>query len=234
MRANPALMRTLLMLLGAAVSLSGQTTTDWKNGIVKIETNAGAPGAGFMVAVGADHVFIVTAAHVVAGDSNPSIFFLIDEYNPFPGNVIASEGADERGLALIRVGGNLPKKLIALAPAESPLQELDQVIVAGFPRSLGSVYAAIGRGVASVRGRDVALDRRVEDGYSGGPVLRDGNVGALLYGERGDYGLAIPAESVKLYPKRARYSVGGAGDVGAGSACEGQRGQCRNPSDTGR
>ena len=97
MRANPALMRTLLMLLGAAVSLSGQATTDWKNGIVKIETNAGAPGApgaGFVVAVGADHVFIVTAAHVVAGDSNPSIFFAIDEDNPFPGNVIGPDRSE--------------------------------------------------------------------------------------------------------------------------------------------
>ena len=212
LKAKAALGQAVLILLGAAVSLSGQATTDWKDGIVKIETNAGAPGTGFVVAMGADHAFIVTAAHVVAGDSNPSIFFAIDEYNPFPGNVIGPEGADERGLALIRVSGNLPKELIALAPTESVLRTGDQVTVAGFPRVLGSSYTQIRPGVASVQGRDVILDRRVDDGYSGGPVLRGGKVGALAYGKRGDYGLAIPAVSINAYISSHRVQWGEGAD----------------------
>ena len=201
MRVKSALIRTLLMLLGAAVGVSGRATTDWKNGIVKIETNAGAPGTGFVVALGADHVFIVTAAHVVEGAGNRKITFALDPYNSFGGavTVIHIEGGEERGLALIRASGDLPEQLVALAPAESVLRTGDQVTVAGFPRVLGSSYTQIRPGVASIQGRDVILDRRVDDGYSGGPVLRDGNVGALVYGKRGDYGLAIPAVSINAY-----------------------------------
>ena len=129
MRVKAALIRTLLMLLGAAVSVSGQATTDWKNGIVKIETNdsALAPGTGFVVALGADHVFIVTAAHVVRGDGNPTITFALDPYNSFVGTVtvIHIEGGEERGLALIRASGDLPEQLVALAPTESLLSKLD-------------------------------------------------------------------------------------------------------------
>ena len=201
MRAKPVLIPTLLMLLGALVCLSGQATSDWKNGIVKIESNARAPATGFVVATGADHAFIVTAAHVVEGDGNRKITFALDQYNSFAGtvSVIHIEGGEARGLALIRVGGDLPKQLVTLVPAESALGTGDQVTVAGFPRVLGSSYTQIRPGVAAVQGRDVILDRRVDDGYSGGPVLSGGKVGALVYGKRGDYGLAIPAVSINAY-----------------------------------
>ena len=82
---------------------------------------------------------------------------------------------------------------------ESALRTGDQVTVAGFPRALGSSYTQIRRGVASIRGRDVILDEPVGDGYSGGPVLRDGNVGALIYAQLGVYSFAIPAVSINTY-----------------------------------
>lgn len=102
---------------------SAKSIKDLKRGIVKITAQVEGRtniGTGFIVRLDKDAAYIVTAAHVVAGDTHPKVEFFTNRNLPVTAEVLGLEGNDEvRGLALLVVRGpeNLPKGLTALSLA---------------------------------------------------------------------------------------------------------------------
>ena len=64
-------------------------------------------GTGFIVRLESNAAYIVTAAHVVAGDAHPKVEFFTKRNMPVTAEVLGLEGDDEvRGLALVVVRGH--------------------------------------------------------------------------------------------------------------------------------
>ena len=53
-----------------------------KSGVVKITTKKGQVGTGFIVRLEPDVVYIITAAHVIAGDNQPEVEFFTQRQHP--------------------------------------------------------------------------------------------------------------------------------------------------------
>ena len=115
-----ALLVCLTLLLGVGLiharEIGAQDIARLQSGVVKITakppqgtTNV---GTGFIVRLESNAAYIVTAAHVVAGDPNPKVEFFTKQHVQFPAEVLpGAEGDDDvGGLALLLVKGkeNLP------------------------------------------------------------------------------------------------------------------------------
>jgi hypothetical protein len=99
-----------------------------------------------------------------------------------------------RGKDKLPPGGNaLPFDLNA------ELEGGEEVTTIGFGRGQGD-WAVLRAQVISVDGRDLKLDGRIEEGNSGGPVLRDGKVVGLITSQKG-IGLATPVQFVSFVLK---------------------------------
>ncbi len=140
-------------------------------------------GTGFIVRLETNAAYIVTAAHVVAGDAQPKVEFFTKRNMPVTAEVLGLEGDDEvRGLALVVVRGqeNLPKGLTALSLAgTSRLSGGEDILVIGFPRNAGP-WALIKGNISSRQGRDIYFSPSVDSGHSGGPVFHSGKVVAMV------------------------------------------------------
>jgi formylglycine-generating enzyme required for sulfatase activity len=158
-------------------------------------------GTGFIVQLEKDLVYIVTAAHVVEGDSQPKVQFFTQEDVSVQATVRHSEGDDEvTGLALLVVRGkdNLPSGLTVLTLASaSRLSGNEEIVVIGHPRGAGD-WAILKGGIASRQGRYMTIDANIDEGNSGGPIIHSGEVVGLIGGVT-RYGRGVTAGSVREY-----------------------------------
>lgn len=174
-------------------------------GVVRITaTPSGGPqkvGTGFIVRLERDVVYIVTAAHVIAGDVQPKVQFFTQQDLSVQATVKHSEGGDEvTGLALLIVRGKdkLPSGLTALTLASaSHLSGNEEIIVMGHPRGAGD-WAIIKGGIASRQGRYLTVDANIDEGNSGGPIIQKGEVVGLIGGVT-RYGRGVTNGSVREY-----------------------------------
>lgn len=157
-------------------------------------------GTGFIVRMEKDAAYIVTAAHVVAGDTHPRVEFFTKRNLPVTAEVLGLEGDDEvRGLALLVVRGpeNLPTGLTVLSLATTARYSGgEDIIVIGFPRSAGP-WAVIKGNVSSRQGRDVYFTPAVDSGHSGGPIIQSGKAVGLVGGTEQLVGRGVTARSVR-------------------------------------
>lgn len=198
----------LIFLIGLIQieSLSAQDIARLQSGVVKITAKppqgTANIGTGFIVRVEADVAYIVTAAHVVAGDAQPKVEFFTKRNMPVTAEVLGLEGDDEvRGLALLVVRGmeNIPTGLTALALAGATrLSGGEDIIIIGFPRNAGP-WALIKGNISSRQGRDIYFSPSVDSGHSGGPVLQGGKVVAVVGAGSQAVGRGITARSVQDY-----------------------------------
>jgi S1-C subfamily serine protease len=175
-------------------------------GVVKI--TAKPPGAtlrtgtGFIVRLENDAAYVVTAAHVVAGDPQPKVEFFTKRNLPVPSEVLGVEGDDEvRGLALLVVRGreNLPKGLRALPLAETMrFSGGEDIIMIGFPGNAGPWNVVKGN-ISSRQGRDLYFSPPVDSGHSGGPILQNGKVVGIVAAAGRSSGRGVIARSVHDY-----------------------------------
>jgi hypothetical protein len=167
--------------------------------VAKTDEGKRKMGTGFVVRVEPDLAYIATASHVVEGDSAPQVEFLARRNRPVAASIVKREAGDERGIALIAVRGkeNIPEGLQALPFASTEeLKGGQEVIAIGFGQGQGD-WAVIRANVASIDGRDIRLDGRIEEGNSGGPILKSGQVVGLITRTEG-FGHATPAPFVEL------------------------------------
>jgi hypothetical protein len=116
--------------------------------------------------------------------------------------VLRLEGGDPKGIALLAVRGKdkLPPRASALPfDLNAELEGGESVTTIGFGRGQGD-WAVLRAQVISVDGRDLKLDGRIEEGNSGGPVLREGKVVGLITSQQG-IGLATPVQFVSFVLK---------------------------------
>ena len=180
-------------------SVRAQPLDAEKASVVRIESKAPEGpqriGTGFIVSVDADLVYIATASHVVEGDPAPQIEFFARRDRKVTASIVRSEGGDPNGIALLTVrrSDNVPAGLRPLTFAPSAdVHSGQDVAVIGFGRGQGD-WAIIRASIASVQGRDYRLDGRIEEGNSGGPVLRDARVVGLVTSVNQGFGVAMPS-----------------------------------------
>lgn len=172
-------------------------------GVVKITSTppeeSAKVGTGFIVRLESDAAYIVTAAHVIAGDMQPQVEFFTKRNVSFPAEVLGAEGGDEvRGLALLVVRGRekLPSGLTSMPVAPGVrLSGGEEIIIIGFPRGAGP-WAIIRGSIVSRRGRDIDFAAALDEGNSGGPIIKANQVVGMVAGLGRSFGRGVPAMSV--------------------------------------
>lgn len=195
-----------LQTLLVPVSIPAEDIVRLQAGVVKITAKppqgTANVGTGFIVRVDKDAAYIVTAAHVVAGDRYPKVEFFTKRNLPVTAEVLGLEGDDEvRGLALLVVKGseNLPKGLTSLSLAGAArLTGGEDIMAIGFPRNAGP-WAIVKGNISSRQGRDIFFSPSVESGHSGGPIFQDGKVIGVVGSGIQSVGRGVTVRSVQDY-----------------------------------
>ncbi|MEO8327162.1 MAG: SUMF1/EgtB/PvdO family nonheme iron enzyme, partial [Nitrospirota bacterium] len=191
------------MMLGNQ-SVMAQDLDALKAGVVKITAKTGQVGTGFIVRVEPEVVYIVTAAHVIAGDPQPEVEFFTKRNAPAKGIVL--EGAelndDIRGLALVEVRGKaqIPDGATSLSFRTSAelVSGGEEALVIGHSGGGGN-WAVLKRLISNRVGGDISLDPGVASRFSGGPIMVQNKVVGIVMSNRDSFGLGITHKSVLNY-----------------------------------
>ena len=180
-----------------------------KAGVVKITTKTGQTGTGFIVRVEPEILYIITAAHVIAGDLQPTISYFSKDLisggmGPVQGTVLpgAQVNDDLRGLAVVIVRGKEPRPAnISGLVFESSSQLVSagkQARVIGHPGG-GGDWTVVKRDISNRIVHDITLDPGMASRFSGGPILVDGKVVGMVMTNRGEFGLGVTHKSLLNY-----------------------------------
>jgi len=180
-----------------------------KTGVVKVIAKVHGSrriGAGFIVRVEEDFVYVVTAAHVVAGSTTiqPKVAFFTKPNEPVPASILpgAEFGSDVGGLALLVVRGkaHIPQGIKPLTFPDVPvsISGKEKVTIIGHPG--GRKAWAVRTGTVEARkGRDITFHPSVTKRFSGGPILMNGQVIGIVMAKMPKFGLGLIYQSVQLY-----------------------------------
>ncbi len=197
-----------LLLLFVLLFLSAQSAAaveinvaDLRPAVVKITTNANGnyrTGSGFVFRLEATAAYIVTVSHVVAGNK-VSVVFFSDPYRTFHAEILARESEeDPNGFAVLKVQGDIPQGVGPLfVDSSSPVNPGESLHLIGFPSA--SQGPRIIRGIMSGQeGKQIVFEPGVDEGLSGGPLLRGGSVIAVVTRTDGNFSYAIPAKILEI------------------------------------
>ena len=151
-----------------------------------------------------DKVFIITAAHVIAGDSQPEVEFFFKRNEPLKGAVLpgAELHDDEGGLALVMVPGQdfLSRGIQSLAFGLSTdlVSGGEEALIIGHPGG-GGDWTVVKRDIANRIGRKISLDPGMAARFSGGPILVQNKVMGIVMTDRGGFGSGSTHKSVLNY-----------------------------------
>ncbi len=173
-----------------------------KKGVVKVTAQFGKSrkiGTGFIAGQGKKHLFIVTASHVVEDEAEVpqsiTVTFFTRQEESFPAQVVKKEGGDPRGLALLKVGGDVPDDVQILEwDINSRLQGGEEVHLIGFPRIGGNAWAVTKGTLSGFDGPILKFSGPVEEGNSGGPLFYEGKVIGVVLEVTGQFGNAKPSQ----------------------------------------
>jgi hypothetical protein len=172
--------------------------------LVKIESQVSGSrqaGTGFIVKKTSDGVYILTAAHVVAGDPKPKVYFTRLINQAVPVDRVYMEGAKDEGLAvLFVVRSKIPTDLLALPLANTGPESHQEYHVVGYPRAVGFLSVISGR--ATRKGSYVVFLAELGDGFSGSPMLRDERVYGIVVTSAAN-ALAVPVDIARVFLKGA-------------------------------
>jgi Trypsin-like peptidase domain len=181
-------------------SFTGSVLPDYADAVIRVLNDAcRVEGSGFIVS----RRYVVTSAHVVAGDATPII---VERGRRLPADVVAFLGRAD--LAVLRVddllGGSMPL-------ASFHIQTRAKTFFLGFPAGgpLTATDATVTRVFDGAGPVDVyVLEGPVQHGNSGGPlVLPSGQAVGVIAAEirvHGEYGLAIASTEVIRILERVR------------------------------
>ncbi len=193
----------LIVMLGMVPPVWADVDIDMlKKGVVKITAqfdNRKKVGTGFVAGQGKKHVFIVTASHVIEGEAEVpqsiTVTFFSHQEEPLVAEVINKEGGDPRGLALLKVGGDLPDDVQILEwDTQSQLHGGEEVRVIGFPQVGGNPWAVTRGTLSGFDGPILKFSGAVEEGNSGGPLLYQGKVIGVIVEIIRQFGNAKPSQ----------------------------------------
>jgi V8-like Glu-specific endopeptidase len=170
---------TILLLL--TLVTAAQDMKALKAGVVRIKNNnSGEVGAGFIVGIHKDLIYIVTASHVVKGADNPQVYLFNNQFQALPAEQLNRDEDNPKGLALVLVRSHNGETLSGLATLKfadsSEVNGGEGVKIIGFPASTSfwDVSAGI---ISRLEGNNLIFAAPIRGGNSGGPViLSDGRV----------------------------------------------------------
>ncbi|MEK6639956.1 MAG: trypsin-like peptidase domain-containing protein [Nitrospirota bacterium] len=174
-----------------------QDEASLRGGVVKImSTNRDgmhSTGTGFVVKAEGSSVYIVTAAHVVANDPNPRVEFFTRRNTPVTAEMLKKDLRYD--LALLKAESPQPPMVLGLEASAMP-KVGDEVTTIGSPRTGGAWLL----GHADLAGRDgadlILSGGAIDEGSSGGPVIKDGKVIGVVHGLKGKFAIAMPVSVV--------------------------------------
>ncbi len=175
-----------------ALAAAGAGEAEVENGVVRVVT-LGEQGSGFVVGIDRGITFLVTAAHVVEGVQSPQVSFAADPHNPYRAQVVRVD--PDNDVAALKVEGRV-KGVMALPFDERPVEPADVLQAIGFPgRALRPRWQS-----GALSGREgglILFDQSLDEGYSGGPLLRDGSVVGLVKETDPRLSFAVPATFIR-------------------------------------
>jgi hypothetical protein len=168
-----------------------------KDGVVKITAHVNGTvkvGTGVVIRQEADAVFIATASHVIEGDPKPTVQFYSQPSRLVSATVVGMEGGDPRGLAVLVVREDLPDTLrvLPLNPRVH-VESGEALTVIGFPRRAGAPWALTKGEVVGRKGRDLVFSGAIDEGNSGGPLLKNHQVVGIVTEASPPFAYAAPA-----------------------------------------
>jgi TPR repeat protein len=185
-----------LMVGMAAWPAAAQDEASLRGGVVKImSTHEGMrrTGTGFVVKAEGTGVYIVTAAHVVEGDPNPRVEFFTRQ-NTEVGAVVLKQDL-RYDLALLKTESPQQPMVLGLEVSTMP-RVGDEVTTIGFPRT-GGAWLVSRADLSGRDGADLILSGgAIDEGNSGGPVIKGGKVIGVVHGLQGKFAKAMPASVV--------------------------------------
>jgi len=168
-----------------------------KKGVVKITAQVEGKqrvGSGVVVKVDEDHVYIVTASHVIEGDSQPSVFFYASPHRAHRARVLGLEGGDPAGLAALLVEGKIPSDLVALhLDQATKVNGGEPITLIGFPRAEGAMWTLTTGTLSGRKGTALSFSGTADEGNSGGLVLFQGRVVGVVTQVGAKFNTAVPA-----------------------------------------
>lgn len=168
-----------------------------KKGVVRvtatIEDGKTKVGTGFIVRRQANAAYIVTASHVVESTRKVEVEFFTERNHHFLARVIGQEGGDPQGLAVLLVEKDVPPDTIVLqlnqgiqASAGNP------VTMIGFPRIAGASWAVTKGEVVGRKAKSIVFSGAVDEGSSGGPLIKDNQVIGVVTEATEKFAYAVP------------------------------------------
>jgi Protein of unknown function (DUF1566)/Trypsin-like peptidase domain len=169
-----------------------------KKGVVKITAQVedrNKVGTGFIVRVEQDSVYVVTAAHVVAGASTIEAEFFTDRNHFHVTRVLGLEGDDEAGgVAVLKIEKAFPRDAMALQTDQTlSVRAGDQVTMIGFPRNAGVPWAITKGELVGRKEKTLIFTGAVDEGSSGGPLIKDNRIIGVVTASKDKFGYAAPA-----------------------------------------
>ena len=176
---------------------SAQDEASFRGGVVKIMSanleGMRRTGTGFVVKAEGTSVYIVTAEHVVEGDSNPQIEFFTRQNTQVKAMVLRRSSRYD--LALLKAESPQQPMVLSLEASAMP-RVGDEVTTIGFPRT-GGAWLVSRADLAGRDGADLILSGgAIDEGNSGGPVIKGGKVVGVVQGLQGKFAKALPASVV--------------------------------------
>jgi Protein of unknown function (DUF1566)/Trypsin-like peptidase domain len=199
-RASTILWVFLVVGLGTDLGLlqaGAQTLEDINPSVVKIVARVNGKtkiGTGLVIKVEQHAAYIVTASHVVEGDPSPTIEFSTQRNRSVSARIIGLEGGDDRGLAGLLVEGALPRGIHPMPlNSQVDVRPGDAVTLIGFPRMAGVPWAVTTGETVGRKGRDLVFSGPVDEGNSGGPLLKEHQVIGIVSEVGSPFAYAVPS-----------------------------------------
>lgn len=178
-----------------------------KAGVVKItaefENGKSKHGTGFVIRLGQDEAYVVTASHVVDDKDSPRpkihVTFYPDKLRAMPAEInnIQSIDKNPRGVAALRVTGNLPSGIVALRWGTSDVLDGGESIdLIGFPRIAETPWAITSGRISGWKGEYLTLSGTIDEGNSGGPIFLNGEVVGVVMENQRSFSYAVPGARV--------------------------------------
>lgn len=188
-----------LLLAGVAYQTAfAQEIDSLRKGVVKIIANQNGiqtTGTGFIIKQDAKATYIVTAAHVVSGDKFPQVAFFSERHSLIEAEVLQNDLRYDISLLKVRDPSQVPADGVTLMfSVKDNVKDSDALITIGFPP--GIEWARIPVTLVSRQGADLILDRNLDEGNSGGPVLKNGRIVGLVTQSDNQFGRAIPEQFI--------------------------------------
>ncbi|QOJ23054.1 MAG: SUMF1/EgtB/PvdO family nonheme iron enzyme [Gammaproteobacteria bacterium] len=189
----------LLIACWLQTSVVAQEIDSLRKGVVKLSATANGvqkTGTGFIVRRDKQVTYIITAMHVVEGEKFPKVAFYGQPHVWIDTEVLKNDPRNDISLLKVRDNTQVPMNAASLHfLTEEDLKDSDELSVIGFPGAID--WARVTMALAGKDGLDLIIDRQLQEGFSGAPLIKHNKEVIGLITRTDDFGRAIPSDIVR-------------------------------------